>query len=252
MSFDLSGKTALVTGASSGLGRRFALTLAGAGAKVAVAARRVDRLESLVEEIKGFDGRAIAIQLDVTDHDSVRHALDVAETELGALSVMVNNAGMVRRGEAHEMALADWDAVIETNLRGAWMMAQETARHMMRLERGGSIVNIASILGIQGRPWVPAYSASKGGLISLTRALAVEWAPHGIRVNAIAPGYIETDINREFLASEAGQKLKAQIPQGRTGVPEDLDGPLLLLASDLSAFMTGTTITVDGGHTAQL
>ena len=252
MGFDLTGKAALVTGASSGLGRRFALTLARAGAKVAVAARRPDRLESLAEEIKQFDGRAIAVQLDVTDADSVRHALDVAETELGALSVMVNNAGTIRRGAAHEISLADWDAVIETNLRGAWMVAQETARHMMRMQRGGSIVNIASILGIQGRPSLPAYSASKGGLISLTRALAVEWAPYGIRVNAIAPGYIETDINREFLASEAGQRLKAQIPQGRTGVPGDLDGPLLLLASEMSGFMTGTTITVDGGHTAQL
>ncbi|MBK1697973.1 SDR family NAD(P)-dependent oxidoreductase [Rhodovibrio salinarum] len=252
MSFDLSGKAALVTGASSGLGRRFAITLAQAGAKVAVAARRVDRLDSLVQEIAEFDGRAIAIQLDVTDPDSVRHVLDVAETELGGLSIMVNNAGMVLRGDAHEMALADWDAVIETNLRGAWMMAQQTARHMMRLGHGGSIINIASILGIQGRPWVPAYSASKGGLISLTRALAVEWAPHGIRVNAIVPGYIETDINREFLASAAGKTLKARIPQGRTGVPEDLDGPLLLLASDLSGFMTGTTLTVDGGHSAQL
>jgi NAD(P)-dependent dehydrogenase (short-subunit alcohol dehydrogenase family) len=252
MTFDLSGKAALVTGASSGLGRQFALTLATAGAKVAVAARRVDRLEALVAEIAGFDGRAIAIQLDVTDPDSVRHALDVAETELGAISVLVNNAGTLTRGPAMETPQADWDLAVDTNLRGAWLMAQESARHMRRLGHGGSIINIASILGTVGRANVPAYSASKGGLIALTRSLAVEWAEHGIRVNAIAPGYIETEMTRDFLASDAGKALAAQIPAGRVGTPGDLDGPLLLLASDASAFMTGSVITVDGGHTARI
>ncbi len=250
--FDLTGKNAIVTGASSGLGRHFARTLALSGAKVAIAARRSDKLRDLEAEIEGFDGRAMPITLDVTDQHSVRECVTAAETELGPISILINNAGVATTGEALKLSEADWDSVIETNLKGAWLMAQETAKHMADLGHGGSIVNVASILGLSGLAQVPAYAASKGGLINLTRALAVEWARHGIRVNALAPGYVKTELNRDFLESPAGEKLKKRIPQRRFGVPEDLNGPLLLLASDASAHMTGTVLTIDGGQSASL
>lgn len=252
VSLDLTGKAAIVTGASSGLGRHFALTLARAGAKVALGARRADRLRELEEEIAGFDGRAIAITLDVTDADSVRECVACAETELGPISVLVNNAGVAGPGEALKFTESQWDSVVDTNLKGAWLMAQETAAHMANLGHGGSIVNIASILGLAGASEVPAYAASKGGLINLTRALAVEWARYDIRVNAIAPGYIVTDLNRDFLMSDKGEGIRKKIPQRRFGQPEDLEGPLLLLASEASAHMTGSVLTVDGGTSAAL
>jgi NAD(P)-dependent dehydrogenase (short-subunit alcohol dehydrogenase family) len=250
--FDLAGKTAIVTGASSGLGRHFALTLAKAGAKVALGARRTERLRDLEAEIAAFDGRAIPISLDVTSADSVRECVSCAETELGPIAILVNNAGVATTGEALKLSESDWDKVVDTNLKGAWLMAQETAKHMAGMGHGGSIVNIASILGLGGIAQVPAYAASKGGLINLTRAMGVEWARYGIRVNALAPGYVETDLNRAFLESEAGQALRKRVPQRRFGVPSDLDGPLLLLASDASAHMTGSILTVDGGQSASL
>lgn len=246
--FLLDGRVALVTGASSGLGRHFAHTLARAGAKVAVAARRLDRLHELVEEIEGFDGRALAISLDVTDPLSVAAAVRTAETELGAIAVLVNNAGVGGAKPALEIEPADWDHVMDTNLKGAWLMAQETARHMARLGHGGSIINIASMLGLVVRSQMPAYCASKAGLIHLTRALALELARNDIRVNAIAPGYFETDLSRPFLTSDAGRKLVARIPQRRVGEMSELDGILMLLASDASRYMTGTVTTVDGGY----
>lgn len=251
-SADLTGQTAIVTGASSGLGRHFALTLARAGAKVALAARRVERLRELEAEIAGFDGRAIPITLDVTDPQSVRDCVACAETELGPISVLVNNAGIAGPGAALKYTEAQWDSVVDTNLKGAWLMAQETAGHMVTLGHGGSLINIASILGLGGASEVPAYAASKGGLVNLTRALAVEWARHGIRVNAICPGYVVTDLNRDFLESEKGEAIRKRIPQRRFGAPEDLDGVLLLLASDASAHMTGSILTVDGGMSAGL
>ena len=250
--FDLTGRNAIVTGASSGLGRHFAVTLAAAGARVALAARRSERLADLAEEIRAFDRRAIPITLDVTDAQSVRDCVAAAETELGPISILVNNAGLAVSKPALHHEEADWDRVIATNLRGAWLMAQETARHMADLGHGGSIVNIVSILGMTGVAHVPAYAASKGGLINLTRALAVEWARHDIRVNALAPGYVETDLNREFLESEAGEALRRRVPQRRFGTVEDLDGALLLLASDAARYMTGSIITVDGGHSVSL
>ncbi len=250
--FDLTGKVAIVTGASSGLGRHFALTLAKAGAKVAVAARRTEKLNELAREIETFDGRAVPVTLDVESADSVRAAVAAAETELGPISILVNNAGMVSTAPLLETGTEDWDRVIAVDLRGAWLMAQEVARHMVRLGHGGSIVNIGSILGIRAVAQVPAYAAAKAALHQLTRAMAVELARHEIRVNAIAPGYIETDLNRPFLQSPAGQALLKRNPQRRAGGPADLDGVLLLLASDASAYMTGTVVPVDGGHTVVL
>jgi NAD(P)-dependent dehydrogenase (short-subunit alcohol dehydrogenase family) len=250
--FDLTGKVAIVTGASSGLGRHFALTLAKAGAKVAVAARRTEKLNELAREIEAFDGRAVPVTLDVESADSVRAAVAAAETELGPIGILVNNAGMVSMAPLLETGAEDWDRVIAVDLRGAWLMAQEVARHMVRLGHGGSIVNIGSILGIRAVAQVPAYAAAKAALHQLTRAMAVELARHDIRVNAIAPGYIETDFNRPFLQSPAGQALLKRNPQRRAGAPADLDGVLLLLASNASAYMTGTVVPVDGGHTVVL
>ena len=248
--FDLTGKTAIVTGASSGLGWQFALVLARAGAKVALAARRLDRLTELARQIEAFDGRAIPIVLDVTDVQSVRGCVAAAETELGPISILINNAGIANSKPIFEQSEADWDSVIDANLKGVWLMAQETARHMSKLGHGGSIVNVASILGLIASGRVPSYSASKAGVVNLTRSLAIALARYNIRVNAIAPGYIETDISREFLHSPAGKEMVTRIPQRRSGSPQDLDGALLLLASDASRFMTGSTIVVDGGQTA--
>jgi len=251
--FDLTGQVGIVTGASSGLGRQFAVTLARAGAKVAVAARRVERLEELVRQIESFDGRAIPVALDVTDPASVRACVEAAETELGPIGVLVNNAGVAGRQPTLDVTEADWDRVVDTNLKGVWLMAQEVARHMVRLGHGGSIVNVGSILGLGGSSGVAAYCASKAGVVNLTKALAVEFARHDIRVNALAPGYIETDMNRDYLASEAGQAMiRERIPQRRTGRLEDLDGALLLLASSASRFMTGSVLVVDGGQAAKI
>ncbi|MCC7049157.1 MAG: glucose 1-dehydrogenase [Alphaproteobacteria bacterium] len=249
---DLAGVSAIVTGAGSGLGRHFALTLARAGAKVALAGRRLDRLKAVEAEIEAFDGRALPVELDVTSADSARAGVAAAEQELGAITVLVNNSGIVVDKPALEQSEQDWDQVLATNLKGAFLMAGEVARHMVRLGHGGSIVNIASILADRASARVAGYAASKAGLVQLTRALAVEWARHKIRVNAIAPGYIETDINRDFLASPAGQSIAKKVPMRRFGRPEDLEGPLLLLCSPASAYITGTVITVDGGQTVAL
>ena len=247
--FDVRGKRAIVTGASSGLGRQFALTLAGEGAHVALAARRVDRLEALAGEIEANGGRAFAIGVDVSDAGSVRDGVGRAAGTLGGIDVLVNNAGVVIHKPLLEHDEADWDAVTGVNLRGAYLMALEAARHMVTGGDRGSIINIASVIG-HGRVamQIPEYMAAKGGLVQLTRAMGAELARHGVRVNAIAPGYIETDFNREFLRTEQGARLVRRIPQRRAGRPEELDGALLLLASDASTFMTGSVITVDGGH----
>ncbi len=250
--FDLTDHAAIITGASSGLGNRFARVLAGAGAKVAIAARRFDRLRSLSEEITEAGGRALPIELDVVDPDSVHQAVTTAEEELGPIRILVNNSGVSDVGAALDLEESEWDRVLGTNLKGAWLMAQETARHMVHLGHGGSIINIASILASRASAGTPAYAASKAGLAQLTRALAVEWAKHDIRVNAIAPGYVETDINRDFFKTELGQRVVRRIPQRRLGTEADLDGALVLLASDASAFMTGSVIVVDGGHSVAL
>jgi len=250
--FDLTGRSAIVTGASSGLGWHMSQVLARAGAKVALAARRTEALEDLAQKIQSFDGRSIPIALDVTDQESVKSCISAAETELGPISILVNNAGIAVTRPVFEQDESDWDRVLDTNLKGTWLMAQETAIHMDRLGHGGSIINVASVLGMRGTGQVPGYCASKAGVINLTRALSIELARYNIRVNALAPGYIETDINRGFLSSEAGQGLKERIPQKRFGQPEDLDGCLLLLASDASSFMTGAVLVVDGGQSASV
>ena len=247
--FDLTGRAALVTGASAGLGRHFARVLAAQGASVVVAARRADRLHALVTELKGSAADAIAIDLDVMSGDSIRAAFDRAEAAFGTLDVIVNNAGISIVKPALSMPEGDWDQVVNTNLRGAWLVAQTAAQRLVAAKKPGRIVNIASILGLRTIGQVAPYNAAKAGLIHLTRVLAMEWARHAIQVNAIAPGYIETEMNADFWKTPGGQRLIERIPQRRIGKPEELDGPLLLLCSEASAFMTGSVITVDGGHT---
>ena len=243
----MQGKTVLVTGASSGLGEHFARVLAAAGAQVAVAARRRDRLESLAAEIVGAGGTALAVGMDVTDRESVAAALDEVAADLAVPDVLINNAGIAAGGPALDVTDADWHKVIDTNLEGAWITAQETARRM-RDNGGGNIVNTASILGLRVSAGVAPYAISKAAVIQMTKVLALELARYQIRVNALAPGYIETDLNEDYLNSDAGQTMIKRIPMRRCGRLHDLDGPLLLLASNASAYMTGAVIPVDGGH----
>ncbi|MGR0187502.1 SDR family NAD(P)-dependent oxidoreductase [Azospirillum aestuarii] len=248
MTLSLTNRTALVTGASAGLGRHFAGVLAAAGARVALAARRRESLDAAVAEIEVAGGQAIPVLMDVTDAASVRNGVREAASALGGLDILVNNAGATVAKPALDYAEEEWDRVIDTNLKGAFLTAQETAHVMRERGRGGSIVNIASILGLRVAGHVVAYTASKAGLVQMTQALALEWARYGIRVNALAPGYMETDLNRDFLATDAGQALIRRVPQRRLGRLADLDGPLLLLCSDASAYMTGAVVPVDGGH----
>ena len=247
-SVDLSGKCALVTGASSGLGRHFAEVLAAAGAKVAVAARSAERVASVAEAIGARGGTAVPVELDVTRRTSVTRAVAEAAAALGRLDILVNNAGVTATASFLDLDEEAWDNVVDTNLKGAFAVAQETARRMKEQGTGGAIVNIASILGLRVAGHVAPYVASKAGLVQLTKAMALELARHGIRVNALCPGYMETDLNREFFASDAGQALIRRIPQRRLGRPQELDVPLLLLCSDAAAYMTGSTLVVDGGH----
>jgi NAD(P)-dependent dehydrogenase (short-subunit alcohol dehydrogenase family) len=222
--------------------------LAAAGAKVAAAARREDRLAELAREIEGRGGICLPIACDVTRSDSVASAVASAEGQLGPLTILVNNAGVVVAKPVLQHTEEEWDYVVDTNLKGAWLMAREFAQHLVDRQRPGRIVNIASVLGVRTIARVPSYSAAKAGLIHLTHVLAMELARHCIRVNALAPGYVETDFNRAFFQTEAGKALISRIPLKRLGRTEDLDGAMLLLASPAGAYLTGAVIAVDGGH----
>ncbi|MGO4326957.1 SDR family NAD(P)-dependent oxidoreductase [Cupriavidus sp. 2TAF22] len=245
---DLHGKVALVTGAFGGLGRHFAETLARAGCRVALAGRRVGEGETILAALRKQGATGCVVPLDVRDPASVESAFDAVKRELGPAQIVVNSAGIATTSPAMDVTEDAWQSVIDTNLNGAWRVAQCAARTMRDAGNGGSIVNIASILGLRVAQQVPAYTAAKAGLIHLTRSLALEWARHGIRVNALAPGYFETDINRDFFETENGQALIRRIPQRRLGRATQLDGALLLLASSASDYMTGTVLPVDGGH----
>jgi NAD(P)-dependent dehydrogenase (short-subunit alcohol dehydrogenase family) len=246
--FSLQNKVAIVTGASSGLGAHFAAVLAEAGAKVALLARRKRQAQEVAAAIEAQGAVAAAFVADVTDRDSIMRALRDIEAELGPADILINNAGLHAGGSAMELKPEDWDAILDTNLKGAWLFTQLTAQRWMESRRPGVVVNIASILGIGVGRGVMPYGVSKAALIHMTKTLAREWARHDIRVNAIAPGYFPTELNRDFLESPAGQAMVKSIPQRRIGRLEDLDGPLLLLASSASAYMTGSILVVDGGH----
>lgn len=246
----MRGRHVLVTGASSGLGEHFARLLAGCSAAVTIAARRVDRLQSLVNELAAAGApHARAVALDVTDDASIASALSAATAD-GAppLDVLVNNAGVAASEAAIDVDGAVFDRVLDTNLRGPWLLSVGAAKGWRDAGRSGVIVNVASILGLNVSKGVAPYAVSKAGVVQMTKAMALEWARYGIRVNALCPGYVETEINADFFASEAGKRMIQRIPMRRLGAPEDLDGAFLLLASDASAFMTGSVLAVDGGH----
>ena len=245
--FDLTGTHALVTGASSGLGRHFAGTLARAGATLTLGARRADALAETVERVEADGGRAHAVVMDVTDAAGIERAFETAEARFGPVAVLINNAGVTITKPALNLDEGDWDGVMDTNLKGVWLAAQAAARRMVR-NGGGSIVNVASILGLRVAGAVAPYTVSKAGVVQLTKALALEWARHEIRVNALAPGYVQTELNDAFFETEPGKALIKRVPQRRLGQPSELDGPLLLLASRAGSYMTGSVIAVDGGH----
>ena len=245
--FSLQGKLVLVTGASSGLGTHFAQLLASSGAKVAVAARRADKLQSVVDEITQAGGEARSFSLDVSNAQSVRECFDA----IGAWSVpdvIINNAGVTVTRALLDQTEEDFDQVMDTNLKGNWLVATEAARRMVAAKKGGAIVNVASILGERVSGGVAPYSISKAAVIQATKAMALELARYGIRVNALLPGYVITNLNRDFLTSELGEKLRMRIPSRKFSELSDLDGPLLLLASDAGAAMSGSTVAVDGAH----
>ena len=250
--FSLKGRVALVTGASSGLGVQFAKALADNGAAVALVARRADRLKSLKDEIEGRGGRAVAIEADVTDHAAVARAFDAAEKAFGTVTILVNNAGIAHGGRAVEMPPEEWRKVLSTNLDAVFFWAQEAARRLLAAQKQGAIVNIASVLGLAVSKGAVAYAAAKAGVVQVTKALAVELAFKGVRVNAIAPGWFVTEMNDDYLSGEAGDGIKREIPMGRFGNPGDLDGTLLLLVSDAGSYITGATVVVDGGQVIQI
>jgi NAD(P)-dependent dehydrogenase (short-subunit alcohol dehydrogenase family) len=250
--FSLKGRVALVTGASSGLGVQFAKALADNGAAVALVARRTDRLKTLKDDIEGKGGRAVAIEADVTDRAAMTGAFDIAENAFGTVTILVNNAGIAHGGRAVEMPPEEWRKVLATNLDSVFLWAQEAARRLLAAKKQGAIVNIASVLGLAVSKGAVAYAAAKAGVVQVTKALAVELAFKGVRVNAIAPGWFVTEMNDDYLSGEAGTAIKREIPMGRFGNPGDLDGALLLLVSDAGSYITGATIVVDGGQVVQI
>jgi NAD(P)-dependent dehydrogenase (short-subunit alcohol dehydrogenase family) len=244
---DLSGKVALITGASSGLGTRFAKVLAQAGATVALASRRIERLKELRAEIDAEGGEAHVYTLDVVDLTSVRACVGEVEADLKKIDILVNNSGVSAQGRALDVTEDEYDYVMNTNLKGAFFVAQQVAKVMTAKKTPGRIINIASVAGMRALAQLSAYCMSKAGVIHMTRAMALEWGRYGINVNAICPGYIETEINSGYFKTESGQKLMNLLPRRRLGRPEDLDGLLLLLASDVSGFINGAAIAADDG-----
>ena len=246
--FDLGGKRALVTGASSGLGAGFARALADAGAELVLAARRMEPLEALAAQIVAAGGKALAVSMDVTSAESVARAFERIGETGGPADIIVNNSGLSREAWIADMDEADWDLVMDTNLKGVWRVAKAGAQALMAAGKGGSVINIASITARRSSQTIAAYATSKSAVEHLTRSMALEWARANIRVNAIAPGYFLTDINADFFDTAPGEAMVKRIPMRRLGQMDELSGPLLLLASEAGAYMTGATLVVDGGH----
>ena len=246
--FRLDNKIALVTGAGSGLGRQFAQTLSGAGATVVLAARRSEKLEETAESIRNEGGTAFCLSLDVTDSASVTKCFKDMIAEVGVPDIVVNNAGIARQAFVTDIAEDDWDAVLDTNLKGVFLVAQAAARAMIAGKKQGSIINIASVLGLRVSKALASYAAAKAGVVHLTKAMALELSRDKIRVNALAPGYFVTEINQESFDQGAGEIVNKIVPLGRVGELVEIGGPLLLLASDAGSYMTGSIVAVDGGH----
>lgn len=254
-SIDLSGRVALITGASSGLGAQFARTLAGAGAAVVLASRRVEKLKQLRAQIEGRGGDAHVVELDVTDLDSIRSAVAHTETEVGSIDILVNNSGVSTTQKIQDVSDADFDFMFNTNVKGAFFVAQEVGKRMLARAQGsapgsftgGRIVNVASMAGLKVLPQIGVYCMSKAALIQMTKAMALEWGRFGINVNAICPGYIDTEINHSHWNTEGGKKLIQMLPRKRVGQPQDLDALMVMLCSDQSHFINGAVIAADDG-----
>jgi NAD(P)-dependent dehydrogenase (short-subunit alcohol dehydrogenase family) len=254
-SMDLSGRVALITGASSGLGAQFARTLAGAGAAVVLASRRVDKLKQLRAQIDGEGGDAHVIELDVTDLDSIRSAVAHTETEVGSIDILINNSGVSTTQRIQDVSESDYEFVFDTNVKGAFFVAQEVGKRMLARSQGsapgtftgGRIVNVASMAGLKVLPKIGVYCMSKAAVIQMTKAMALEWGRFGINVNAICPGYIDTEINHSHWETDAGKKLVQMLPRKRVGKPEDLDALMVMLCSDQSHFINGAVIAADDG-----
>ncbi|NOX69843.1 MAG: glucose 1-dehydrogenase [Gammaproteobacteria bacterium] len=246
--FRLDEKVALITGAGSGLGRQFAQTLSEAGATVVLAARRREKLEETAETIRGAGGSAICLDLDVTDSASIAKCFEEMHEQVGVADILVNNAGIARQAFLTEITEEDWDAVLDTNLKGVFLVAQAAARAMIGARKSGSIINISSVLGVRVSKALASYIAAKAGVVHLTQAMALEWSRDNIRVNALAPGYFVTEINQAEFDQGAGTMVKKLVPMGRVGDLPEIGGPLLLLASDAGSYMTGSLLAVDGGH----
>ncbi len=254
-SLDLAGRVALITGASSGLGAQFATTLAGAGAAVVLASRRTDRLHDLRVQIEAAGGDAHVVSMDVTDVASIRSAVAHAETEVGPIDILVNNSGVSTTQRVQDVKEEDYDFVFDTNVKGAFFVAQEVGKRMLARAKGqapgtyagGRIINIASMAGLRTLPQISVYSMSKAAVIHMTKAMATEWGRYGINVNAICPGYIDTEINHHHWQTEQGQKLIQMLPRKRVGQPKDLDAVLVMLASNESGFINGSVVAADDG-----
>jgi len=246
--FDVTGKTALVTGASSGFGAHFAKILAQHGANVVVAARRTDRLEALVKDIINDGGQALAVPMDVTKAKSIKTAFNSAEEKFGTVEILSNNAGVADAKMAVHIDEKSWDFVLDTNLKGAWLVAQEAGLRMIAAEKPGSIINTASILGLRAAISQASYATSKAGVVQLTRVLALEWGRKNIRVNALCPGYFITELNQDYFASDHGKAYIAGTPARRTGELSELTAPFMLLASEAGSFINGVALPVDGAH----